>query len=161
MMDVTDKASIVEARRVIEKKEGKLHILVNKSVLAHHFCSRHKLTPALSAGQVGPVSDTSALDAQTLGDALFQESPDAWAKLHAVNTFSVYYVTTAFLRLLDEGSKDVHGYTSCVINITSISGIVRLAQGHVCVLHSPVLETLVLTEMSSLRTTVRKLLRRI
>lgn len=29
-MDVTDKASIVDAKKVIEEKEGKLHILVNK-----------------------------------------------------------------------------------------------------------------------------------
>ena len=29
-MDVTDKASILETARVIEEREGKLHILVNK-----------------------------------------------------------------------------------------------------------------------------------
>lgn len=31
-MDVTNRESIAEGKRVIQEKEGKLHILVNKSV---------------------------------------------------------------------------------------------------------------------------------
>jgi hypothetical protein len=42
-------------------------------------------------------------------------------------------MTTAFLGLLDKGSRDIEGYTSSVINITSISGIVKIAQGHVSI----------------------------
>jgi len=33
--------------------------------------------------------------------------------------------------LLDKGSHDVEGYTASVINITSISGILKIAQNHV------------------------------
>jgi hypothetical protein len=40
-------------------------------------------------------------------------------------------VTTAFLGLLAKGSDDIPGYWSSVINITSISGIIKLAQNHV------------------------------
>ncbi len=40
-------------------------------------------------------------------------------------------MTTAFLGLLDKGSRDVEGYTSSVVNITSISGILKIAQRHV------------------------------
>jgi len=40
-------------------------------------------------------------------------------------------VTTAFLGLLAKGSQDVDGYWSSVINITSISGIIKVAQNHV------------------------------
>ena len=40
-------------------------------------------------------------------------------------------MTTAFLGLLAKGSDDIPGYWSSVINITSISGILKLAQNHV------------------------------
>jgi len=33
-MDATNKGSIMAAKEVIEKKEGKLHILVNKFVIS-------------------------------------------------------------------------------------------------------------------------------
>jgi NAD(P)-dependent dehydrogenase (short-subunit alcohol dehydrogenase family) len=72
-------------------------------------------------------------DASTLGQALFDnESFDSWADLYKINTFSIFFVTTAFLGLLDNGSREKEGYTSSVINITSISGITKLAQRHVC-----------------------------
>jgi NAD(P)-dependent dehydrogenase (short-subunit alcohol dehydrogenase family) len=96
-----------------------------------------------SAGQVGPVSrflnDPSAperKDASTLGQALFDnESFDTWADLYKINTFSIFFVTNAFLGLLDKGSREIEGYTSSVINITSISGITKLAQRHVRAIH--------------------------
>jgi NAD(P)-dependent dehydrogenase (short-subunit alcohol dehydrogenase family) len=40
-------------------------------------------------------------------------------------------MTTAFLGLLDKGSRNFEGYTSSVVNITSISGILKIAQRHV------------------------------
>ncbi|EGN98452.1 hypothetical protein SERLA73DRAFT_183468 [Serpula lacrymans var. lacrymans S7.3] len=121
-MDATKKESILAAREVISQQEGKLHILVN------------------NAGQVGPCSDflnqpspTAPKDAATLGQALFDnESFEEWSDLYAINTFSIFFVTTAFAGLLDKGSKDVEGYTSCVINTTSISGLIKLAQRHFC-----------------------------
>ncbi|PBK97818.1 NAD(P)-binding protein [Armillaria gallica] len=118
-MDVTVKASILEAKKVIEQKEGKLHILVN------------------NAGQAGPMSlwfndltSPQHKDAETLGQALFTESKEGWADVFAINVYSIYFVTMAFLGLLDKGTKDQAGYTSSVINITSISAITKLAQQH-------------------------------
>ncbi|KAK7048176.1 NAD(P)-binding protein [Favolaschia claudopus] len=121
-MDVTDRESIQEVKKFIEQKEGKLHILVN------------------NAGQVGPTSpflgNPSApelKDAETLGQALFNnETPSGWSDLYTINTFSIFFVTTAFLGLLDKGTRDsqIPGFTSSVINITSISGLIRLAQEH-------------------------------
>ncbi|KAJ7366626.1 NAD(P)-binding protein [Mycena albidolilacea] len=121
-MDVTSRESIQEAKKLIQEKEGKLHILVN------------------NAGQVGPtspfLSNPSAperKDAETLGQSLFDnETPGQWGDLYSINTFSIFFVTTAFLGLLDKGSRESQtpGFTSSVINITSISGLIRLAQDH-------------------------------
>jgi len=121
-MDVTDKASIASAKKYIEEKEGRLHILIN------------------NAGQVGPTSpflgDSSSperKDAETLGTALFNnESFEAWGDLFQINSASVFFVTTAFLGLLAKGSEDVAGFTSSVVNITSISGIIKFSQDHFC-----------------------------
>ncbi|KAI0916761.1 hypothetical protein AcW2_007068 [Taiwanofungus camphoratus] len=120
VLDVGEKASISAAQEFIASKEGQLHILVN------------------NAGMNGPLSpffnDPKApehKDAETLGRALFNhESFEEWERVHRINTFSIYFMTTAFLGLLTKGSLDIPGYTSCVINVTSISGNIKLAQRH-------------------------------
>jgi NAD(P)-dependent dehydrogenase (short-subunit alcohol dehydrogenase family) len=96
-------------------------------------------------------------DAATLGQALFDnESFDAWADLYKINTFSIFFVTNAFLGLLDKGSREKEGYTSSIINITSISGITKLAQRHVGSIYHilPLITTLILVASSVI--TVRK-----
>ncbi|KAK7469081.1 hypothetical protein VKT23_003575 [Stygiomarasmius scandens] len=121
-MDVTNKESIMEGRKTIEEKEGKLHILVN------------------NAGQVGPTSpwlnepDSPELkDGDSMGKAMFNEDFTAWGELYNINVFSVFFVTSAFLGLLERGSKDFGPvFTSSVINTTSISGVIKLAQDHFC-----------------------------
>jgi NAD(P)-dependent dehydrogenase (short-subunit alcohol dehydrogenase family) len=97
----------------------------------------------LSAGVSGPLTsflnDPQApenANAETLGNALFNDDGmDAWATLYKINTFSIYYMTTAFLGLLDKGSREIEGYTSSVVNITSISGILKIAQRHVSIIN--------------------------
>ncbi len=95
-----------------------------------------------SAGQVGPVSlffnQTDApehKDAETLGKAMFNESMPGWSDLYSIDVFPIFFVTMAFLGLLDKGTKDCAntrpGYTANVINVTSISGLMKLAQDHV------------------------------
>ena len=92
-----------------------------------------------SAGQLGPTSpflnDREAPEhksAESLGTALFNcHSFESWSSHSSVNLASIFFVTTAFLGLLAKGSEDIQGYWSSVINITSISGIIKLAQNHV------------------------------
>ena len=105
------------------------------NVLHHLF---NPVAPC-SAGQTGPVTswfeDPKAPQhesAETLGRALFDaQSFEDWGTLYNINAFSVFFATTAFLGLLAKGSEDVPGWTSSVVNITSVSGLVKLAQNHV------------------------------
>ncbi|EPS94544.1 NAD-binding protein [Fomitopsis schrenkii] len=118
VMDVTDKASILAANEVVKSNEGRLHILINNAGIAGPF-----------ATFLNDMNAPEHKDAETLGRALFDNASfDDWASLFTANTFSVYFVTTAFLGLLAKGSEDIPGYTSSVINLGSISGVTKLAQ---------------------------------
>ncbi|KAI0084777.1 NAD(P)-binding protein [Irpex rosettiformis] len=119
-MDVTSRESISAVKQELQAKEGKLHILIN------------------NAGQVGPVSrffnNLSSPEHESpekLGDALFNnESFEQWAQLYTINSSSIFFVTTALLGLLAKGSEDNKQYPSSVVNISSISGYMKLAQNH-------------------------------
>ncbi|CCO35101.1 short-chain dehydrogenase [Rhizoctonia solani AG-1 IB] len=124
-LDVTNKDSIEEAVKTISSENGgKLDILIN------------------NAGQVGPgsrfFSDPDAperKDTATLGTALFKnESFEEWSDLFSVNVSSIFFVSTAFLGLLENASKsresETGGWSSSIINITSVSGQMKQSQNH-------------------------------
>lgn len=113
-----------------------------------------------SAGQVGPTSrfmeNPSAperKDAESLGLGLFNESLEGWSNLYTINTFSIFFVTTAFLGLLAKGSEDIENYWSSVINVTSISGITKVAQNHVKCFQNIVQQEINSTLLTSFATT--------
>ncbi|KAG8903004.1 hypothetical protein FRB99_003837 [Tulasnella sp. 403] len=119
-LDVTDKDSIQRAVTVINAADGKLDVLVN------------------NAGQIGPISEfindkTSPANAsaEALGQAVFEnESFEEWTQLYTANVSSIFFVSMAFLGLLERGSKSKPGHSSSIINIGSISGIMKLNQNH-------------------------------
>lgn len=55
---------------------------------------------------------------------------DDWNKVYAVNVSQCYFMTTAFLPLLQKSSENQHGHSGTVINICSISGQVKTMQHH-------------------------------
>ncbi|KAL1692670.1 hypothetical protein GGG16DRAFT_111984 [Schizophyllum commune] len=119
VLDVTDKSSILAAKDTIASTDGFLDVLVN------------------NAGQTGPMSfwmaDESApqnRNAEAFGAGLFAEDHGGWASVFAVNAESTFFVTTAFLGLLAEGSARHGAYTASVINITSMCASSKIAQAH-------------------------------
>jgi len=123
-LDVTDKESIENAVKVISENDGKLDVLIN------------------NAGQSGPISRffskpsaPERKDTETLGKALFKsESFQEWADLYSINVSSLFFVSTAFLGLLEAATKareaSSGGWSATIINITSISGQIKYAQNH-------------------------------
>lgn len=84
-----------------------------------------------AAGISGPKVPPDSEKASELKDKLFNnESFSQWSDTFNTNVTSVYFTTVAFLPLLQAG-KESHGHLSAsVIVISSMSGIMRDAQGH-------------------------------
>jgi len=59
-------------------------------------------------------------------DATFKD----WDDVYRTNVSQIYFMTTAFLPLLQKATEHQHGYSGTVINICSISGQVMTMQHH-------------------------------
>lgn len=84
-----------------------------------------------SAGISGPKAIPDSQNASELKETLYEnESFAEWSETFNTNVSAVYFTTVAFLPLLQAG-KESHGHLSAsIIVISSMSGIMRHAQGH-------------------------------
>ncbi|KAI8913045.1 hypothetical protein DFJ77DRAFT_466582 [Powellomyces hirtus] len=115
--DVGDKESLGKVAREIERREGRVHVLVN------------------NAGVEGPVTmldNAECLTAEQLSaQHLKNESYNDWDNLFRINTHALFFATMAFLPLLAKGNGAPRAnWTSAVINVTSVSGIIKYSQNH-------------------------------
>ncbi|KAL9068866.1 MAG: hypothetical protein Q9157_006370 [Trypethelium eluteriae] len=108
--DVTNKDDLEKVEAEVSKREKHINLL---------------------AGIQGTKAEPNEEHAPSLKEKLWnQESPDVWNQNYNTNVTSVYFTTVAFLPLLQAGSE-THGHLSAsVIVISSMSGIMRHAQGH-------------------------------
>lgn len=80
--------------------------------------------------------DSKNLSAKEISEMhLNNESPSDWAKVFEINTSSLFFASMAMLPLLEAGNKSPPksktgrtGWSGAIINITSISGVVKMAQ---------------------------------
>lgn len=98
----------------IESREKHLDILVNNAGIA--------------GGKGDTSSEKSAIEAKKefFDDATVEE----WNEIYATNVVGPYMMTMCFLPLLQKSTEANYGWSSTVVNITSISGLVRISQGH-------------------------------
>ncbi|KAB5592024.1 Short-chain dehydrogenase [Ceratobasidium theobromae] len=118
-LDVTDKESIKNAVKIITD-------------------SKFKGSSMCCAGMSGPHSnflyDPSApeqKDPEAFGNGLFNEEFGAeWANTFGLNVASIFFMTSAFLGLLNKASETRGAWSSSVINISSVSGQLRISENH-------------------------------
>ncbi|TGJ81361.1 hypothetical protein E0Z10_g7406 [Xylaria hypoxylon] len=114
--DITSKEGIAKLVRAIEAQEPKgLHILVN------------------NAGINGATLETSASSAEEAKKNLFDAEASTfedWTSVYQTNVAQLFFTTTALLPLLQKATDKTPGWSSAVVNITSISGLVKSAQHH-------------------------------
>lgn len=113
--DVTSKDSIQQLVAKIKEKEGCLDLLVN------------------NAGISGPKHEIheDKSNAEHVSQCLWEgQKFEEWGELYATNVSSIYFTSVAFLPLLQEGTKRKKGYSSSILNISSISGLIKVSQNH-------------------------------
>lgn len=114
--DISSKVGIKALVDSIESKEESVSLLVNNAGISNTS---------------GPVAEaTSALELRKFlfdsGDSKFEE----WESTYRTNATSMFFTTAAFLPLLQRSTEKHAGWSGAVINITSISGIIKSAQHH-------------------------------
>lgn len=84
-----------------------------------------------AAGEAGPKTDPAEENAEDMKVKLWDnESVEGWSNTWTADVTSVYFTTVAFLPLLQK-AKDIMGeYSSSVVTISSMSGMMRHAQAH-------------------------------
>lgn len=84
-----------------------------------------------SAGVSGTRAQPQAENADEMKAELWEkESVEAWSEVYTADVTSVYFSTIAFLPLLQAASNKIARFHGSVITISSMSGMIRHAQGH-------------------------------
>lgn len=133
-MDVSDKESLRAGVEQVTKQAGKLHILVNNAGVEGPVT---KFQPAQDFSK-GSEQERAELFSQRQWE---NESFQDWDSVFKANTHAVHFTSLAFLPLLTKGNADpptkhasnkdkFNKWTSSIINITSISGLIHAAQNH-------------------------------
>ncbi|KAF4121656.1 NAD(P)-dependent dehydrogenase, short-chain alcohol dehydrogenase family [Geosmithia morbida] len=114
--DITKKESIAALSDEIKSREKSLSILVNNAGID---------------GESFPVAESKS--AEELKKNLFDDSRatfDDWTNVYRTNVAATYFTTTAMLPLLQASTDNHPGWSATVVNITSISGMVKTSQHH-------------------------------
>ncbi|KAF2197470.1 NAD(P)-binding protein [Delitschia confertaspora ATCC 74209] len=111
--DVSNKDGVNKILKEIESKEKHLDILINNAGIA--------------PGKVSPDDESPEAFRKSL---LEPTSTEEWTGVYATNVVGPFLMTMSFLPLLQKATEATHGWSGCVINITSISGSVRISQNH-------------------------------
>lgn len=113
--DVGTKEGVKELLKQYSERESCLCMLIN------------------NAGISSPSLQTESSSAQEMKENLFDHKDstyESWNETYNTNVTATYFVTTAFLPLLQQSSQTHEGWSSTVINISSISGLIKGAQHH-------------------------------
>lgn len=113
--DVSKKDEIKQLVDTISSKEKCLCILINNAGIALN------------------TQQTEASSAEELSKNLFSdpdETFEMWTDTYRTNVPQLYFMTTAFLPLLQAAHTHNDNFSGTVINISSISGIVKTSQHH-------------------------------
>ncbi|KAF5625336.1 NAD(P)H-dependent oxidoreductase [Fusarium tjaetaba] len=113
--DVSEKDEAIRLAEEVAKKEPNgIHLLVNNAGIAEDDNTKFS-----SAGE----PDMS--DAKALSEHFLKTEPQQWADTLKTNVTGPYYMSMAFLPLLAKGRENTPGYSSQIINVSSISGAMK------------------------------------
>lgn len=113
--DITKKDEIARLYDEISSKEKQLDILINNAGIAtHSFQTESKSAEEMKKNLFEPK------------EATFED----WDDVYRTNVTQIYFMTTAFLPLLQKSTENSQSWSGTVLNMTSISGQVKIMQHH-------------------------------
>ena len=113
--DISDKNDVKRLAKELASKEPKgIHLLVNNAGIAKDDNTRFS-----KAGK----PDFSS--AQAISEHFMQSEPEQWAETFQTNLTAQFFTTMALLPLLEQGGKSTPGFSSSVVNVASISGVMK------------------------------------
>ena len=113
--DISKKDEIAALYDQIASKEQQLDILINNAGIS----TKTFQTEATSAEEM----KKNLFDNE---DATFQD----WDDVYRTNVTQCWFMSMAFLPLLQKATEGQHGWSGTIINISSISGQVKTTQHH-------------------------------
>lgn len=117
--DISQKDGVKRlADEIAQKEPTGIHLLVNNAGIARDDNTRFS-----KAGK------PDFEDAEAISEHLLQSQPEQWAETFQTNITAQYFTTAALLPLLAKGRDVTPGYTSSVVNIASISGVMKGTSG--------------------------------
>ena len=113
--DVSSKDECIRLAKEMEQKEPKgIHLLVNNAGIA-----RDDNTKFSSNGT------PDMKDADAISKHFLKSEEQQWMDTFHTNVMGQYFMSMAFLPLLAKGREATPGYTSSVVNVSSISGAMK------------------------------------
>ncbi|TIC13781.1 NAD(P)-binding protein [Wallemia mellicola] len=109
--DSTKKEDIQSIIKYISQREDHVDLLINNSGVS-------TVKADLDANR----------SSEAVSKAMFEQSFDDWTSPYAINVAAIYFTTAAFIPLLTATQKH-RGESGNVINVTSVSGIIKNSQG--------------------------------
>ncbi|KAI9656937.1 MAG: hypothetical protein M1831_004485 [Alyxoria varia] len=119
--DISKKDEVLRLASEIEEKEPDgIQLLVNNAGIARDD------NTSFSKNSMPDMTDAKAISQHCL-----RAEPEQWADTFATNVTAGYFMSMAFLPLLAKGQASLSGsgYTSSVVNISSISGAMKGSSG--------------------------------
>ncbi|CCF50391.1 hypothetical protein NDA11_005062 [Ustilago hordei] len=128
--DVSTKEGCISLAEEFSKHEEKLDVLISNA--GQVGPQNEGSTTADASGKSHPEHREERLSAQDFAKkGLEDNSPDDWDKLFRVNVYATYFLSLAFLPLLQKGTEACKAWSSTIITTGSISGLAKQSQKHV------------------------------
>ncbi|KAL8630103.1 hypothetical protein Q9189_004176 [Teloschistes chrysophthalmus] len=113
--DISKKDEVVRlADEITSKESNGIHLLVNNAGIARDDNTRFS-----QAGKPDPKSP------QNIAEHLMASESEQWAETFQTNITAQYFMSAAFLPLLAKGREVTPGYSTSIVNVASISGVMK------------------------------------
>lgn len=113
--DISSKDEVKRlADEVTSKESNGIHLLVNNAGIARDENTR-----------IDKNEKPDSKSAQSISEYMMSSEPEHWEETFRTNITAQYFLAAAFLPLLAKGREVTPGYSTSVINIASISGVMK------------------------------------